>query len=115
PLVAADIADAGLQQRLGDGQDAFAPEHLAGAQPQRFHFPFERAFHGRCLLFTPKPVGWVERSETHAFGRCDGFRNSSTHPTNYYMRRDPPATSTSTSPVPRHRARTGSRRREPYG
>ncbi len=54
PLVAADIADAGLQQRLGDGQDAFTPEHLAGAQPQRFHFPFERAFHGVRPLINPK-------------------------------------------------------------
>ena len=37
-LVAADITDAALQQRLGDGQNAFAGEFLAVAQPQLFDF-----------------------------------------------------------------------------
>ena len=37
-LVAADIADAALQQRLGDGEDAFAGEFLAGAEPQLLDF-----------------------------------------------------------------------------
>jgi hypothetical protein len=45
-LIAADIAHAGLQQRLGDGEDAFAAEGLAGAKPQRFDFFAERTFHG---------------------------------------------------------------------
>ncbi len=45
-LVAADIAHAGLQQRLGDREDAFAAEHVAVAELQRFHFLLERAFHG---------------------------------------------------------------------
>ncbi len=40
-LIAADIADAGLQQRLGDGEDAFAAKGLAGAEPQRIHFFLE--------------------------------------------------------------------------
>ena len=31
-LIAADIADAGLQQRLGDGQNAFAAENVPVAQ-----------------------------------------------------------------------------------
>ena len=44
-LVAADIADARLQQRLGDGEDALAAKGLAGAEPQRIHFFLERAFH----------------------------------------------------------------------
>ena len=37
-LVAADIADAALQQRLGDGENALAGEFLAGAEPQLFDF-----------------------------------------------------------------------------
>ena len=44
-LIAADIGDAGLQQRLGDGKDAFAVEGVAVAQLQRLHFLLERAFH----------------------------------------------------------------------
>ena len=46
-LIAADIAHARLQQRLGDGEDALAAEGLAGAKPQRFDFFAERAFHNR--------------------------------------------------------------------
>jgi hypothetical protein len=45
-LVAAHIAHARLQQRLGDGEDAFAAELGALAQPQCRHFGLERAFHG---------------------------------------------------------------------
>jgi hypothetical protein len=37
-LVAADIAHAGLQQRLSDGEDAFAAKAFTGAKPQRFDF-----------------------------------------------------------------------------
>ena len=48
-LVAAHIAHARLQQRLGDGEDAFAAKSLAGAEPQRIHFFLERAFHGGCF------------------------------------------------------------------
>jgi hypothetical protein len=44
-LIAADIAHAGLQQRLGDGEDAFAAKSLAGAKPQCLDFFAERAFH----------------------------------------------------------------------
>ena len=34
--IAADVADAGLEQRLGDREDAFAVEDLAGAVPELF-------------------------------------------------------------------------------
>ena len=44
-LIAADVRDARLQQRLGDRENAFAVEGLAVAQPQRLHFLLERAFH----------------------------------------------------------------------
>ncbi len=40
-LIAADIGDAGLQDRLGDGQDALAAEQLAVAEPQRPHLLLE--------------------------------------------------------------------------
>ncbi len=35
PLVAADIGHPGLQQRLGDGENALAAEFRARAEPQR--------------------------------------------------------------------------------
>ena len=37
-LIAADITDAALQQRLGDGEDALASKLLAGAEPQLLDF-----------------------------------------------------------------------------
>ena len=37
-LVAADVGDPGLQQRLGDGKNALASKFLARAQPQRLDF-----------------------------------------------------------------------------
>jgi hypothetical protein len=37
-LVSPDITDAALQQRLGNGQNAFAGEFLAVTQPQLFDF-----------------------------------------------------------------------------
>ena len=40
-LIAADIAHARLQQRLGDGEDALAVEFGAVAEPQRLHLGFE--------------------------------------------------------------------------
>lgn len=40
-LVAADISDAALQQRLGDGENALARKGLAGAEAQFFRFPGE--------------------------------------------------------------------------
>ena len=45
-LIAADIAHARLQQRLGDRENAFAAKGLAGAEPERLHFLLEGAFHG---------------------------------------------------------------------
>ncbi len=47
-LIAADIAHARLQQRLGDREDAFAVEGLAVAEPQRLYLFLERSFH--CLV-----------------------------------------------------------------
>ena len=44
-LIAADIAHARLQQRLGDGDDAFAVKGLAVAEPQELDFLAERTFH----------------------------------------------------------------------
>ena len=43
-LVAADVGDARLQQRLGDGKDRLAVEHLALAELELRHFLFEGAF-----------------------------------------------------------------------
>ena len=48
-LVAGDIGHAGLQQRLGDGQDALAAEFLAGAELQLLDFLLERAFRHRAV------------------------------------------------------------------
>ena len=52
-LVAADVGHARLQQRLGDGQDAFAAEGFAVAELERLHLFLERAFHGRVTV-----IGW---------------------------------------------------------
>ena len=43
-LVAGDVGHAGLQQRLGDGENAFAAEFLPGAEPKLRDLAFERAF-----------------------------------------------------------------------
>src|ERR1700687_2903503 len=51
-LIAADIGNTGLQERLGDRENALAAKGFAAAEPQRLHFFFERAFHG-CLLRGP--------------------------------------------------------------
>ena len=46
-LIAADVSDAGLQQRLRDRENAFATKLLACAEAQRLHFLRERALgHG---------------------------------------------------------------------
>ena len=66
-LIAADIAHAGLQQRLGDRQDALAVEGIAFAQPQRFHFLLERAFHG--VLPGPRPSADDNACMIQAFAR----------------------------------------------
>ena len=44
-LVAAHIAHARLQQRLGDREDAFATKRLAVAEAERIYFLLKRAFH----------------------------------------------------------------------
>jgi len=43
-LVAADIGDAGLQQRLGDRENALAVERVPGAQAQVANLLVERNF-----------------------------------------------------------------------
>ena len=49
-LVAGDVGHAGLQQRLGDRQDAFAAEFLAGAELELGDLLLERAFRHRRPL-----------------------------------------------------------------
>src|SRR5262249_166919 len=44
-LVAADVAHARLQQRLGDGQNSLAAEGVSRAELECLHFGLERAFH----------------------------------------------------------------------
>ena len=58
-LVAGHIGHAGLQQRLGDGEDAFAAEFLAGAEPELLDLFLERSFrHGgsfaACCVRVPR-------------------------------------------------------------
>ncbi len=47
-LIAADVAHARLQQRLGDRENTFAMEGLAVAELERLHLFLERAFHRRA-------------------------------------------------------------------
>ena len=50
-LVAADIADAAFQQRLGDGENPLAGKLFAGAEPQLLDFLDKGPFrHFRVLL-----------------------------------------------------------------
>ena len=49
-LVAADVGDAGLQQRLGDREDALAVEGLAFAELEQLDFLLERTFHAAARL-----------------------------------------------------------------
>jgi hypothetical protein len=48
-LAAADIGAARLQQCLGDGEDAFAAEDVAVAEPEILDFASKRPF-SRCTL-----------------------------------------------------------------
>ena len=49
-LVARDVSDARLQQRLGDGEDALAAELLPVTELEVLHFLRERSFgHGWSL------------------------------------------------------------------
>ena len=48
-LVAADIGDAGLQQRLGDGENSLAAEFLAVAEFEILHFARKRPFRHESL------------------------------------------------------------------
>ena len=66
-LVAADIADARLQQRLGDGQDAFAAERVAIAESEILDFASERPFSHDAFLPERFQAKWRPvRSEENA-------------------------------------------------
>jgi hypothetical protein len=39
--IAADVADAGLQQRFADSENAFTVEYLTAAQAQKLHLLLE--------------------------------------------------------------------------
>ena len=55
-LVAADVGDPGLQQRLGDGENALAAELRAFAEAQRLDFFRERAL-GHGLYYSQRQAG----------------------------------------------------------
>ena len=67
-LIAADIAHARLQQRLGDRQDAFAAEGLAGAELERLDFLLERAFHGGGSRYVSPQGGQRRALSSHRGG-----------------------------------------------
>ena len=54
-LIAADIGDAGLQQRLGDRENALAAEFLAFAQLEILHFACKRPFCHESLQVLAAP------------------------------------------------------------
>ena len=56
-LIAAHVADARLQQRLGDGQDALAAKLLAGAEPQMLDFLCKRPLRHRSLAIASTRCG----------------------------------------------------------
>ncbi len=72
-LVAGDIADAGLQQGLGDRENALAAKLLPGAEPQVLHFARER------------PLGHAEKllcgrwKEFEACPVCESTRGKAAH------------------------------------
>ena len=69
-LIAADIADAALQQRLGDGEDAFAGKFLAGAEPQLLDFLGKGPF-GHLQVLLPLPPALAARTfRCRACGCC---------------------------------------------
>ncbi|SPF36238.1 hypothetical protein SBA4_1840017 [Candidatus Sulfopaludibacter sp. SbA4] len=53
-LVAGDVRDSGLEEGLGDGEDALAMEFVALAQPELLDFLFEGAFRHAVPYFIPK-------------------------------------------------------------
>ena len=50
-LIAADIGDAGLEQRFRDRENALAAKDLAGAEPQVLNFALEGPFRHRLAPF----------------------------------------------------------------
>ena len=58
-LIARDVRHAGLQQRLGDGENALAAELLARAEPKLRDLALERAFRHAsvrlCVLLVADP------------------------------------------------------------
>ena len=60
-LIAADIADAAFEQRLGDRQDALAAEFLPRADLQLLHFLREGAFSHDSHGGKPSPLALLEK------------------------------------------------------
>ena len=71
--IPAHVGDAGLQQRLRDGEDPLAPEHLPVAQRQLLDFLGERPFH-RTLLYHNLPEGGAHGALHHQRRRPDLLR-----------------------------------------
>ncbi len=70
-LIAADIADARLEQGLGERQNAFAAELLAGAQLEIFDFARERPFSHHSL---PRKTPILAKSYLFAWSSVNRIR-----------------------------------------
>ncbi len=62
-LIAADIGDAGLQQRLGDGENSLAAEFLALAEFEVLDFTRKRSFRHKNLRAGSFAQGKAGRAE----------------------------------------------------
>ena len=72
--IAADVGHPGLEQRLGDGEDALAPEDLPVAQRELLDFLGERPFHrARQHPLLPQALSRGEQPMAH-FTTTDGVR-----------------------------------------
>ena len=59
--IAAHVGDPGLEQRLGDGEDPLAPEHLPVAQRELLDLLREGPFHGVETLARLGRAGSAEK------------------------------------------------------
>ena len=64
-LIAGDIRHAGFEQRLGDGEDAFAAELLSRAQLQLLDFFLERSFGHACSAVIPEAAQRLSEIHSH--------------------------------------------------
>ena len=73
-LIAADIGDAGLQQRLGDGENSLAAELLAVAELEILHFACKRPFRHESLradvIDQARPADLIFMKPSHS--SCNG-------------------------------------------